>query len=192
MEEHDNWKHHSFMKLEALVSSIGNALSNPEEYEKNAEYVCYLQCLKDVVHILTLLIRSDIGKIGNCNRLQIDDRLVVTPGTRFCLYKKALLFRFVNSVMNYVHLPQRTRMIQELICYIERNVARRSLMNIGEYNSDLFRFKMIDHFKTLDGFAIIIQELNHPVSHVIESYALGYMLSIESRIKRILQELWTL
>ena len=112
MEEHDNWKHHSFMKLEALVSSIGNALSNPEEYEKNAEYVCYLQCLKDVVHILTLLIRSDIGKIGNCNRLQIDDRLVVTPGTRFCLYKKALLFRFVNSVMNYVHLPQRTRMNQ--------------------------------------------------------------------------------
>lgn len=174
------------------MASIGNALSYPDNYEKDAEYVCYLQCLKDVIHILTLLVRSDIGKIGNCGPIEINDRLVITTGTRFCLYKKALLFRFVNSVMNYAHLPQRLRMIQELICYIERNGTGRRLMNIGEYNFDFFRFKMIDHFKTLDGFAIIIQELNHPVSQIIESYAFSYMSSLESHIMVILRELWTI
>jgi hypothetical protein len=154
IDQNDEWKYYSITKLKELQSSIGlEALLFPEECEEDAEHICFLRCSRNVIQILGGFIHNDVGKVN----IPIDHR--------FYLCKNALFFRFINSVMDYIHLPQRKRIIQELALYIQNNVASRRLMDMGSLTKQLP--DVMSDFKTLDGFDTLIHQRHLSCSPVV-------------------------
>jgi hypothetical protein len=154
------------MKLKAIVSCFGVELLH---FGDDGESKGYINCFCDLVHLLRHMLHSDIGKFA-----KIDGG----PGSWFCLYKKALLFRFINGVMDYAHLPHRERMVQELILYIRYEVTYKEVADTGYLIRELIN--VIADFRVLDGVVVLIQgkptDDKPTISSVMESYAIDYGL----------------